>query len=1041
MATNERSDRPQCSDSCSCGGPSRREFLRWTGVGAAAALAGSLPAMAGPFEASDFAKLIPADKKLSPEWIASLFARGSRTIYRGEELEKIGMPVGGICAGQLYLGGDGRLWHWDIFNQPIGTGGGSYAHPPKPDFPLEQGFALRLTMGEQTQVRTLDAAGFSDITFCGEYPIGYVEYRDGACPVTVSLEAFSPFVPLRAEDSSLPATVMQFTVKNIGAAAVEAELAGWLQNAVGLYSAKTAVGVRKNRVVRSPEMVFLDCGAASTQLAGERPAIVLADFEGKDYGEWTVDGEAFGRGPAHGAFNAGQHMSGFLGKGLVNTWTGSDSPKGKLTSPSFAIERRFICFLIGGGNHPRETCINLIVDGKVVRSSTGRNTDAMIGEQWDVRDLAGKTASIEIVDNHSGGWGHIDIDQIELRDVPRTRLEDQHDFGTMGLALLEPRATDKAMATVPDGHLPEMIFLAGRQCPAAADKPLGETLHGALSRTLSLPPGHEAKITFVVCWRFPNLRIKDGGRYYATRFGSAEAVASHLASNFASLAGQTRLWHDTWYDSTLPYWFLDRTFANTSILATSTCHWLRTGRFYGWEGVGCCEGTCTHVWHYAHAPARIFPQLERDTRQRVDYGIAFNDATGLIGYRGENTGPATDGQAGTILRAYREHQMSADPAFLKANWTKIRKSLEYLIREDGNDDGIIESAQPNTLDTTWYGPISWIGSLYLAALRAGEEMAREMGDDAFARRARKIFESGSTRLVELTWNGEYFVHRADPKHPEAMKSGNGCEIDQVFGQSWAFQVGLGRILDQQHVRGALQSLWKYNFTPDVGPFRAANKMGRWYAMPGEGGLIMCTWPKGDRKDAQGRAPDWAFGYFNECMNGFEYQVAGHMIWEGMVQEGLAITRAVHDRYHAAHRNPWNEVECGDHYSRSMASLGVYLAACGYEYHGPKAHLGFAPRVSPENFRAAFTSAQGWGTFSQQSSGGKQQARIALKWGNLRLKTLSMGLPDGAKPGTVAIAVEGKTVEAKHAVTDNRITITLAEEAILQAGQKIEIAID
>ena len=117
-------------------------------------------------------------------------------------------------------------------------------------------------------------------------------------------------------------------------------------------------------------------------------------------------------------------------------------------------------------------------------------------------------------------------------------------------------------------------------------------------------------------------------------------------------------------------------------------------------------------------------------------------------------------------------------------------------------------------------------------------------------------------------------------------------------------------------------------------------------MPGEAGLLMCTFPRSDwdYDQAKGKGAEWAAGYFNECMNGFEYQVAGHMIWEGMVTEGLAVTRAVHDRYHPSRRNPWNEVECGDHYARSMASYGVFLAACGFEYHGPKGHLGFAPRV-------------------------------------------------------------------------------------------------
>jgi len=118
----------------------------------------------------------------------------------------------------------------------------------------------------------------------------------------------------------------------------------------------------------------------------------------------------------------------------------------------------------------------------------------------------------------------------------------------------------------------------------------------------------------------------------------------------------------------------------------------------------------------------------------------------------------------------------------------------------------------------------------------------------------------------------------------------------------------------------------------------------------------------------------AAGYFNEWMDGFEYEVAGHMIWEGMLLEGLAVTRAVHDRYHASRRNPWNEIECGDHYARSMASYGVYLEACGFEYRGPKQHIGFAPKLSPENFKSAFTSAEGWGTFSQRIESGKLIAK-------------------------------------------------------------------
>ncbi|MGE5608495.1 MAG: GH116 family glycosyl hydrolase [Bacillota bacterium] len=1102
MAEQIRRGRCEAAGSCGCGEVDRRDFLKLAAAGVGAVITGlqACPVMAGPFTAADFERLVPADKKLSPEWIKSLFARGEREVYRGEELEKIGMPIGGICAGQLYLGGDGKLWHWDVFNQHIGTGDGHYAKPMMPGSPLEQGFAVCVTSGGKREIRTLDRKGFKDIRFCGEYPMGFVEYRDGQWPVEIDLEAFSPFIPLNAENSALPATVMRYTVRNTGKEKVEVQIGGWLQNAVCLYSGKTGAGRRINRIVRRGGMTYLECTLAVEKAKVEgtvRPDIAFEDFEKETYEGWTVTGTALGEGPIEKAKMPGyQGDVGSTGKRLVNTHNtrngedvgGGDRHVGTLTSRVFRIERNYITFLIGGGAHKGKTCINLLVDGKVVDSATGANDNRMKRKGFDVKRWVGKTGQLQIVDEERGGWGNVGVDEIVFTDTapePVVPLDQQGDFGTMWLGVWEseanhegPRRTrreagdgvgkepsprpspgvpgegergrrwgDFGVVAMPKEAIPAGVFGQGHEDEQTVSKSLEEKLIGGVGRRVELEAGQEAVVAFVVTWHFPNLKMEGlkeiEGRWYGKRFKDAGEVAVYVGGKFDWLRAQTRLWHDTWYDSTLPYWLLNRTFANTSILASSTCYWFGNGRFYGWEGVGCCPGTCGHVWHYAHAVGRLFPQLERSLREMVDLKIAMDERTGAIHFRAEhNDFPAADGQAGVILRSYREHQMSADDAFLKRNWARIKKALEYLIREDGNEDGILEGKQHNTLDTDWYGAVAWLSSLYLAALRAGEEMAKEMGDEEFAKRARRIFESGKKRIVERCWNGEYFVHRSDPKVPDAMKSGNGCEIDQVFGQGWAWQVGLGRIIDEEHTKGALRSIWRYNFTPDVGPFRNVNKLGRWYAMPGEAGVLMCTWPKGDKADAQGKAPDWAFGYFNECMNGFEYQVAWHMICEGMVQEGLAIARAVHDRYHAAKRNPWNEVECGDHYARSMASYGVFLAACGYEYHGPKGRIAFGPRMMAEDFRAAFTTARGWGTFEQKRAEDRQIDTVTLKWGTLRLGQIGLEVPGELTKGAISARLNNvpMAVERIDRGEGGHIEVQLAQAIDLNPGDRVTIQV-
>ena len=1016
----------------------------------------------------------PTVKQFDRQWAQSLTQRGDPMVYTKENssnFEYIGMPIGGIGSGQLYLGGDGKLWYWDIFNNKTARDVkrvAAYQYPYKRSATdekarnyIEQGFAIRTTMGGKTQRRTLDRDGFSDIRFSGQYPIGTVTYRDADVPVTVELEAFSPFVPLDLESSTYPATVLSYTVTNNSKAAVAGKIAGWLENAVCLDSRSRTHGRLRNRVVRGSGGILLFCDAAEAAppaVDKAREDIVYEDFEGQSFGKWTVEGRAFSGLP--GANYHHQPMRNHRGKGLADSFfnsgkpasaADSDGPQGKITSKPFTIESQMIKFLIGGGNHRGRTCLNLVIDAKVVHTATGSNSETLNWETFDVSKYQGKTARIEIVDAHSGGWGHVMVDQIVFTDKrtaaeAQIDLEQSNDYGSMALAILH-RGSDNAGAVfaVTDVDLPDGVF--GNGVKDSAEKPFGrgERLIASVGQEFSLKPGQKTTVTYLLSWYFPNFhqRGRNMGRSYRERFGSAEVVTVDIAADFDRLAEQTRLWRKTWYDSTLPFWFLDRTFLNTSILATQTAHIFRDGRFYGDEGVYCCPGTCTHVWGYVRAMGRLFPELERRLRERTDYNpeVAFHPDSGLIEFRGTfGNGCAVDGQSGVILRTYLTHQMSSDDAFLRRNYESMKKAMNYLTRRyDADGDGILTGGQHNTLDASWYGKITWLSLYYGAALRAAGRMAEEMGDQEYAENVRTLADRGRKYIEQKLFNGEYFIHEPDPEHPKSPGVFSGCEYSQLLGQTWAYQVGLGQILDAEKVGTALESLWRYNFSTDVGPFREVYKNGRWYAMPGEGGLIACTWPRGGSEALKQGNQHFA-GYLNECQDGYEYGATSLMMWHGLMYRALAHTRTLHDRYHGSKRNPWNEVECGSHYARSMASYGLFTGICGFEYHGPKGYIAFSPRLTPENFRAAFTSAQGWGTFSQTRNKKTQTEKIEVKWGKLRLKSLAFDLPAGARAQSVKVAASGKELDAACQIKGERATITLDKDAIIGTDQSLVVTI-
>jgi non-lysosomal glucosylceramidase len=892
----------------------RRDFFKNTGIVTAGLLVSRIPLFKSPAIGLTLANgSKTSDQNLDPEWVKSLYKRGAVTSYlkSKNELQFIGMPVGGINCGTVYLGGDGRLWLWDIFNknqegiepkvvqwnsdvQGMGKkvrsrDGACYIQPSKNIRPLEQGFAMKIKYNGNTITKRIHQDEWDEIKFEATYPVAVVHYIDSKLPLEIKLVAFSPFIPLDEDNSNIPVTIQSFEIKNTGTEIIEVEITGWLENAVNKFSVTASDdGKRINEVLNKADHVS-----------------VLATFKPADTSKY------------HDAGDSGSMCLSLIGK------------NGKGVS-SFSLPFSATSF--------------------------------------------------------------------------------------------DSKTTNEAVV--------------------AAD----EKLIAGIVSAQHLLPGNTVKRNFAISWYFPNvgkrIDVPDArtGHYYSNKFSDALSVADYVADHFSYLASQTVLWKETWYDSSLPHWFMERTFSNISALATTTSHRFKTGRSWAWEGVGACEGNCTHVWQYAQAIGRIFPGVERDNRQRVDLGISLQEDGG-IWFRGEyDKRPAIDGQAGRVLGCLREHQMSADATFLKNNWEKIKRATQFIINQDKNGDGMTDTPMENTLDAVWDGEIAWIVGLCIAAVKAGSLMAEEMNDTVFAARCKEYVVKGVKNMDDLLFNGEYYIHRPDAvKGRKGIGSYNTCHIDQVLGQSWAWQVGLGRINDRKKTLSALKSLWKYNFMQDVGPFEKDHSGWRPYALPGESGMVMNTNPKNE-PHPYGESATWQMGYFYECMTGFEHQVASHLMAEGMTDEALILTRAVHDRYHGFKRNPFNEIECSDHYGRAMASYGTFITACGFEYYGPKGFIRFAPKWDKENFKVPFTSAQGWGVYSQKKAGGKQEHFFELKYGSLHLQQISLEKVDEQKVGSISIMMRGQKIPNNFIQTGTTILVTLSQPINIQTNQSLMISI-
>ena len=578
--------------------------------------------------------------------------------------------------------------------------------------------------------------------------------------------------------------------------------------------------------------------------------------------------------------------------------------------------------------------------------------------------------------------------------------------------------------------------------------PDGQTDMATLGINIKLSPHEKTRVPIIITWYFPNMLKywklnKDERReqvlrvYYATKFSDAWDVARYTVDNLSRLESETERFHNALFSSSLPSYVLDAVSSQASTIRTSTCFRLSDGNLYGFEGSdddkGCCPLNCTHVWNYEQTLAFLFPQLER-TMRKVDF-LANTDEKGEIVFRTVlplesgrwNFKPAADGQMGTIMRLYREWKFSGDTEFLSRLWPKAKRALEFAWRNwDSNRNGLIEGEQHNTYDIEFYGLNSMVGSLYLGALKAAEEMAQALGDDS-ARRYHHLFEKGKELLDSQLFNGEYYFQKYDARKITRNQYGKGCLSDQLLGQWFAQIVGLGELLPKEHIRSALLSIFKYNWRKD---FFTHSNCFRTYALNDEKGLLLCSWPKGER-------PEFPFYFSDEVWTGVEYQVAAHLIYEGFLEEGLSIVKGLRERHDGIKRNPWNESECGHHYVRAMASWSLLLALSGYSFNALKNSLGFNPRINSKDFKCFFSTNTGWGHFCQRIDQNSYIARIKLLWGNIKIESLNLKVPQ-EYAGHCEVSATTKTGERKIPLTIKNGQFIFSE--VIELGESEELSL-
>jgi len=916
--------------------------------------------------------------------------------------------MGGIGAGMLCLEGTGAFSHVslrhtaDVFNEPLMF---AALHVAGQARVLEGPVPMRKAFGSTKSTQGLGSRSyglprFAEASFETRFPFGIVRLKDTKLPVSVELTGWSPFTPGDADSSSLPVAGLEYRFVNLTNKPVRGVFSFHARNFMKLEpTARGPVTPVPGGFVLASAGEATARHVASWQISRvfprtvpvvEMPCVKLADPL-----DWQPAKMFNYLANAHARFNTQDGMT-YIGTRVrvaaAGTWIFSIGHDGGMRlfvdgQPAAAEGRR------ENPHRPGRTEVTVALD-------KGEH------ELMFVLDLSG-----------GGGWGI----SLAFKPTGNTTGLPEPDAWTP-----KPPAVGSFAACVshPDTRVDCAWFrgswfdpltmlwnaVAAGEMPEHSPHPTGNPSDGgSLSVPVRLKPKGEQTIRVRLAWYVPESDLCRGGTpsssnyapWYASRFANIGEVTTFWRDHYNALRARSQTFSDCFYDTTLPAEIVEAVAANLTILKTPTVLRQQDGRLWAWEGCtdtgGCCEGSCTHVWNYAQALPHLFPDLERSLRE-TEFKFS-QDERGHQNFRAaipirltsHQFHAAADGQLGGILKVYREWRISGDTGWMTALWPRVKQSLDFCIVEwDPQHTGTIVLPHHNTYDIEFWGADGMCTSFYLGALQAALAMGRQVGADVAL--YEKLLAAGKQAMETTLWNGEYFIQKVecntDPTKlisvgttysPEALallqaegpkyQYGTGCLADGVIGDWMARVCGVAPVLDEKKSRQHVASVFRYNFRTKLADH--ANPQRSSYAFGQEGGLLLCSWPKGGKLSLP-------FVYSNEVWTGIEYQVAAHLIMLGRVKEGLRIVRTLRRRYDGRYRNPFNEYECGHWYARALSSYSLLQAYSGARYDNVTKTLHLQPAVRGD-FRAFLSTATGYGT-------------VGVKRGKPFLKVISGHIP-------------------------------------------------